>query len=289
MSAAAPPPSTGGEHGYYGRPVIAGPIWKPTVAAYLFTGGLAGASSVLGLLARRRGNHRLARSCTLVAAGAGALSPPLLIEDLGRPLRFHHMLRAFKITSPMNVGTWILSAFCSCAGAAAASEVTGVLRPAGRVAEGASAALGLPLATYTAALLATTSVPVWYRGRRSLPFVFASGAAASAGAMATLVTPWRHSSMARRLAIGAAVAEVTTVEVMARTMGDAGKPYNEGPAGLMSRLAQALALGGAAAVAAGARNRVVGRAGAASILVGALLERFAVWKAGEQSAAVTVR
>ena len=42
--------------------------------------------------------------------------------------------------------------------------------------------LGLPLATYTAALIANTAVPAWHEARRELPFVFAAGAAASAGA-----------------------------------------------------------------------------------------------------------
>ena len=34
-----------------------------------------------------------------------------LVLDLGDPLRFHHMLRVFKPTSPMSLGTWCLSAF----------------------------------------------------------------------------------------------------------------------------------------------------------------------------------
>jgi hypothetical protein len=36
----------------------------------------------------------------------------LLVLDLGDPLRFHHMLRVFKLTSPMSLGTWCL-AICS--------------------------------------------------------------------------------------------------------------------------------------------------------------------------------
>lgn len=34
-----------------------------------------------------------------------------LVFDLGDPLRFHHMLRVFKPTSPMSLGTWSLTAF----------------------------------------------------------------------------------------------------------------------------------------------------------------------------------
>src|SRR5262249_37244767 len=34
-----------------------------------------------------------------------------LVLDLGDPLRFHHMLRVFKPSSPMSLGTWCLTAF----------------------------------------------------------------------------------------------------------------------------------------------------------------------------------
>jgi hypothetical protein len=34
-----------------------------------------------------------------------------LVLDLGDPLRFHHMLRVFKPSSPMSLGTWSLTAF----------------------------------------------------------------------------------------------------------------------------------------------------------------------------------
>ncbi len=35
----------------------------------------------------------------------------MLVLDLGDPLRFHHMLRVFKPTSPMSLGTWSLTAY----------------------------------------------------------------------------------------------------------------------------------------------------------------------------------
>ena len=34
-----------------------------------------------------------------------------LVLDLGDPLRFHHMLRVFKPSSPMSLGTWCLTAY----------------------------------------------------------------------------------------------------------------------------------------------------------------------------------
>ena len=35
----------------------------------------------------------------------------MLVLDLGDPLRFHHMLRVFKPSSPMSLGTWSLAAY----------------------------------------------------------------------------------------------------------------------------------------------------------------------------------
>jgi Polysulphide reductase, NrfD len=35
----------------------------------------------------------------------------MLVSDLGDPLRFHHMLRVFKPTSPMSLGTWSLTVY----------------------------------------------------------------------------------------------------------------------------------------------------------------------------------
>ncbi|MBO0837699.1 MAG: polysulfide reductase NrfD [Actinobacteria bacterium] len=280
---------------YYGKPVVAEPVWEPTVAAYFFSGGLAGAAAGLGLLARLRGMDRLARSCTLLAFGGAAVSPAFLIEDLGRPDRFHHMLRTFKVTSPMSVGTWLLSGFGSLSGLAAASELTGIGRRWGRLAEAGAATLGLPLSTYTAALVANTSIPAWREARRTLPFLFAAGSAASAGAAAAALTPAGEAAMASRLAIGGAAAEVVLGQVMERTLGEAGHAYHQGPALVLSRLAAGLALAGAGAMAASGPAsrrpwaRPMATAGAAAVLAGTLLERLAVWRAGSQSARVTLR
>src|SRR5919107_3023181 len=163
---------------YYGRPVLKGPTWTWEIPWYFFFGGLAGASSVLSLSARVAGNDALARRALLVALGGATVSPVLLIMDLGRPERFYNMLRVVKPTSPMSLGTWVLSAFGSTTGAAVASDVLGVLPRMGRVLEAVSALLGPVLSTYTAVLITDTSVPVWHEARRELPVVFAASSAA---------------------------------------------------------------------------------------------------------------
>jgi len=270
--------------GYYGRPIVRPPVWKQEIAWYLFTGGLAGGSSALGLAARATGNRPLARSTTLVAAAALTASPALLIKDLGRPERFMNMLRVVKPTSPMNVGTWILTASGTAAGTAAACEVADALPRVRALAQGVAGLLGPALATYTAVLVSDTSVPAWHEARRELPFVFASGAAASAGAAAVILTPSAAAGPARRMMLAGAAGELGAMTVMERNLGELGEPYHTGKAGMFARAAKAATAAGAVLGAAAGRRPVIGRVAAGLVLGGAVAERFAVFRAGFQSA-----
>src|SRR4051812_49780311 len=107
---------------------------------------------------------------------------------------------------PRSVGSGVLGGSGPPAAASAGRELLGVFPGPGRAAQVAGAGLGPLLATYTATLIANTAVPVWHEARRELPFVFGSGAVATAGAVATLVTPAPHAAPARRMLIGGAVA-----------------------------------------------------------------------------------
>jgi hypothetical protein len=269
---------------YYGRPVVKEPVWKPEVPWYFFAGGLGGASATLAYAARVSGNRRLARGAWIAAvAGVGA-SPPLLIADLGRPERFLNMLRVFKVTSPMSVGSWLLSATGPAVGLAAARDVLGRFPRAGRAAGPVAALLGLPLATYTSVLVSNSAIPAWAEARRELPFVFAGGAAASAGAAATLLTPPRYAGPARRLTVGGVVVEGAAARLMERRLGELARPYGEGAAGRYRRAAQALTSAGAVLVGTAGRHRAARFAGGGMVLAGALCERWMVFKAGIQSA-----
>ncbi|MGZ6825016.1 MAG: NrfD/PsrC family molybdoenzyme membrane anchor subunit, partial [Blastococcus sp.] len=111
---------------YYGRPIIKSPVWKtPDVPLYLFLGGAAGSSAILGAMADVTDRPTLTRVSRLVAGGGAVASVGFLIHDLGRPERFLHMLRVFKPTSPLSVGSYILSPFSAAAGATAAVELLG--------------------------------------------------------------------------------------------------------------------------------------------------------------------
>jgi hypothetical protein len=153
---------------YYDKPIIKEPVWTSEVPLYFFTGGMAGASAVLAGVAQATGHRELARTARLVGAAALLPSPALLTMDLGRPERFHHMLRVFKPTSPMSVGSWTLVGFSAAHGTATLLAELGWLPRLRALAEVIAAALGPVMSTYTAVLLSNTAVPVWHEARRDL-------------------------------------------------------------------------------------------------------------------------
>jgi hypothetical protein len=231
-------------------------------------------------------NDALAKRAWAVALAGITVSPALLISDLGVPSRFLNMLRMFKVTSPMSVGSWILSGSGTATAVAAANAITGMFGGLATVAKPAAALLGLPLSTYTGALIANTSVPVWHEARVSLPALFAGGAAASAGAAATVLTPPAYAAPARRLALMGAASELVATNVMEQKLGSLAEPYHEGPSATLARTAKVLtALGGMTIGAWGHRRRSAAVLGGAALLAGAAAERFAVFKAGFASAA----
>jgi formate-dependent nitrite reductase membrane component NrfD len=271
---------------YYGRPILKPHVWKPFIGWYFFAGGLSGGSSLLGLAARARGNRALARNCSLLAFTGIAVSPPLLIADLGRPRRFANMLRVFKPTSPMSVGTWVVSASGAAVTVGAACELLDVL-PRVRIAAETTAALLAPvLCTYTAVLVSDTSVPVWHEARTELPFVFACGAAASAGAAALLATAGEDARPARRLALLGTGLGLAASQTMERRLGALAEPYHHERAGRLGAAAKIMHAAGAVLVAAAGRCRTPGsRLGAMMILAGSACERLSILEAGRQSAA----
>jgi Polysulphide reductase, NrfD len=269
---------------YYDRPVVKRPVWKPEIPWYFFTGGLGGASSALAYAATLTGNHRLAKRAWLLAFSGISVSPLLLISDLGRPERFFNMLRVFKITSPMSVGSWLLAANGAAVTPVASAQILGFPKGLGRRAEPVAALLGPPLASYTALLIANTSIPVWSEARKELPLLFASGGAASAGAAAAIATPARYAGPARRLALAGAAGEIVNTELMKRSLGDLASVYEKGDAGRFDRISSALTIAGGALLAGAGRRRAGAVAGGALLLAGAVCKRWAIFKAGFASA-----
>ncbi|MGH3194649.1 MAG: NrfD/PsrC family molybdoenzyme membrane anchor subunit [Streptosporangiaceae bacterium] len=280
----APEPAAGFES-YYGRPVLKEPAWKtPDVPLYLFLGGLSGASSVLAAAADLTGRPGLAR-VSRVAAGTGVVgSLAALIHDLGRPGRFLNMLRVFKPTSPLSMGSWTIAAYGPLAGAAAAADITGVLTVAGRAAGIGAAVLGPAMATYTAVLIADTAIPAWHDAHAELPFVFGGSAMASAAGVALAAAPLAETGPAARTALAGAVLEIASTEIMTRRLGLLAEPYSLGRAGKLMLAARLLTAAGAAGAALGRRSRIISAVAGASLAAGSVALRFAVFEAGVQSA-----
>jgi formate-dependent nitrite reductase membrane component NrfD len=271
---------------YHGQQILKNPVWTWEIPVYFFFGGTAGASAGLAYLSELRGNDVLARRAWGAAVTGIGISPVLLISDLGRPERFINMLRVFKVTSPMSVGSWILGASGTSIGIATVNAWTGLFPRLARLARPAAALFGLPLSTYTAALIANTAVPVWHEAHETLPFVFGSGAALSAGAAAVAATPTAHAAPARRLALGAAACELVASGLMERRLGEQGEPYEQGTAGKFAKISKvSIATGAALLFKRGGTSRPAAVAAGALLLAGAMSTRWSVLKAGAQSAA----
>lgn len=271
---------------YYGRQILKTPTWKtPDVPLYLFLGGLAGASAVLAEGAALTGRPALERVTRLAAAGGAAAGTVALVHDLGRPERFLNMLRVFKPTSPLSVGSFVLAPFSGLAAASAASEMTGRVPRLGRLAGLGAAALGPPLVTYTAALLSNTAVPAWHEGHRELPFVFAGSGAAAAGGLAMVLTPVAEAGPARRMVLAGAALEILAAERLLGRLGMVGEPYRIGlPGRLMSASRTATAVAAGLSLLLGRRSRAVSVLAGAACVAASVMTRFGIFEAGLTSA-----
>jgi len=274
---------------YYGQPILKIPRWKaPHLPAYLYLGGLSGASAVMGAAAAITGRRALARGGRVTAAAAAMGGTGFLIAELGRPERFHHMLRVAKPTSPMSMGSWLLAAHSGLASAAAGSDLTGVAPGLGAAAGAASAVTGPLLATYAAVLLADTAVPAWHEAYRHLPFLFAGSAMASAGAAglaATALGSARDRGPAARMGVLGAAIELAAAHDLEHSLGLTAEAYRLGEAGQLMRAARWLTPAGAIAAVAAPRSRAAALAAAGLLTAGALTTRWGVFKAGPASAA----
>src|SRR5512135_3277739 len=168
------------EPSYYDYPVLQQPTWIWEIIWYFFFGGLAAGCYVLATIASFFGSKEdrtVARAGYYLSLLAVLPCPPLLIKDLGRPERFLHMLRIFKLKSPMSMGVYGLISFSIFSG------ITAVIQAArdGLLGKwwGAKLLAGLPqkllavpttffglfLGGYTGVLLAATSIPLWSRSK----------------------------------------------------------------------------------------------------------------------------
>jgi protein NrfD len=192
---------------YYGQPAVKSSYYGWYIAFYFFVGGLASASQFLATVISFLG-HR--EDSSVVRAGRyaallGALvSPPLLIADLHTPQRWYNMLRIYRRTSPMSIGSWALTSFGIFSGLTAVGQaITDLLgwKAGERLSKLASlpaALAGGVVAIYTGTLLVATSTPLWSSASPFLSSLFASSAASSAAAVLTLSASTQPGSRATR-------------------------------------------------------------------------------------------
>jgi len=224
--------------GYYDYPVVRRPVWTWEIPVYFWLGGMAAGAYVTASLAQTVGSaedRRVVADGYYLAAGAIVPCAPLLIADLGRPERFHHMLRIFKPLSPMNLGAWALAGFTPLALARAASHAadTGLLRGPlralarlvpRRLLELSGSILGLMLAGYSGVLLGATNVPLWAKSKL-LGGVFMASAMSSGSAGVTLAAARRGApeTTLHRLATLDSAASLGEIAVLTGYLVQSGK------------------------------------------------------------------
>jgi len=226
-----------GATNYYDQPVLKPPDWGWSVIGYLWIGGIGAGAFVASSLAALRGHkddREIAKLGYAVSTIAMGISAPLLISHLGRPERFHHMLRVFKPTSPMNAGVWGMTSLSAAAAGAAAVN----LAEAGGFARTVAALLGLPSAlfvgSYTGVLLSHSSIPMWAKSP-FLPALFASSSLATGAAgIALLAELFGVGSTRARKRVAnaermASLAEAIAMAVWLSDVGEFAKPLREPP------------------------------------------------------------
>jgi len=231
------------EPSYYDYPVLKAPVWRWEIIWYFFFGGLAAGCYVIASIAALFGSREdrpVARAGYYLSLLSVLPCPILLIKDLGRPDRFLHMLRIFKVKSPMSMGTWSLISFSFFSGVTAVIQAArdGILGrwwgsrllaalPQRFLAIPGSA-LGVFLGGYTGVLLTATSIPLWARSK-VLGAIFISSAFSTSSALISLVlrltrTPTQALHKLERLEWVALLVEMAGLFAFLRGTGRAARP-----------------------------------------------------------------
>ena len=277
---------------YYDQPMLKQPVWIWSIPAYFYVGGVAGVSAALGAAAQLFAPvpmHSLILRSRWIATAGGAASAGLLIHDLGRPSRFLNMLRVFRVSSPMSMGSWILSAFSTCAGGAAVLPLgPRFFRPLAYPLGLLGGVLGLGLSGYTGVLLSQTAVPVWQQSYRTMPVMFlASGAAAAAAFFDFFPLNNAETKAVEIFGLMGKIIELLAAQVLeaeASRVARVGRPLKSGFSGFLWQSAKLLTVAGIILSVTPGKSR---RKRIASGLIGSaasLCLRFGIFHAGKASA-----
>jgi protein NrfD len=195
------------------------PHWTWFIIPYFFVGGLAGGAFFLAATLNwfgRPEDQPVVRTGYDVAAVGAIVSGLLLTIDLGRPLRFWHMLFQsanfpaimFKGWSPISFGAWAIALFglfavLSALGARAEEgrlqnatlrAIGGAVRgPVAKFVAGVGGLLGFFVAGYTGVLLSVTNRPIWADSPWLGALFLVSGASTGAATL-ILLAPGRGAT-----------------------------------------------------------------------------------------------
>jgi formate-dependent nitrite reductase membrane component NrfD len=284
-----------GETSYYGQPMLKPSVWSIDIPIYYFLGGTAGAALTLGAATQLACPHcehplrKVAAICHWTGVAGSTMGAAFLIHDLGRPSRFVYMMRVFRPTSPMNMGTWILS------GAAPTAIFTalflnrgGLLGTMAEITGYLSGLFGAALAGYTGVLVCNSAIPIWQEARRWVPVMFiASSASAAASVIDVLSDDDRTRTLTRIFGTAGRLAEIAAskqVQRVASVIPKIGEPLHRGRTGFLWKLATGLTAVSLGLSLFGGRGRK--RTVVAGVLGmgGSLCLRFAVHYASNDSA-----
>ncbi len=203
-------------------------IWGWEVAVYLFLGGLtAGIMIVAALISRRIAPEQQSRAMRLMIFAAPlalSLGMLALFLDLENKLNVWRFYTAFRVTSPMSWGSWILLLIYPATillglVRLSADEIGRLplivrrladgVRPFTRFLEQANVVLGIALGAYTGILLATLGARQLWSSTLLAPLFLVSGLSTGAALVMLLPVNEEEHSVVRRwdlLAIGVEVA-----------------------------------------------------------------------------------
>jgi formate-dependent nitrite reductase membrane component NrfD len=286
--------------GYEDIPILKPPVWGWEIALYFFVEGVSAGIYMLGTIADLIGVQHRPKTVMygrLLALFAMMPAPVLLTMDLGRPERFHHMLRVFKPRSPMNVGSWALTGYALFTTVRAAKGLGRVLpripiltAMLKAIPERTASVAGLPFAitmlSYPGVLLESTSIPVWSHTPVLGPLIAASSVSSGAAAMSLvgeLAGDKTTIELVSKVENASLVAEGVCLGAYFATAKRASKPLVRG------KQSKLFWIGGVAlgmivpAILRGRKSKTARVAGSVLTLAGSLALKWAITHAGVES------
>jgi formate-dependent nitrite reductase membrane component NrfD len=203
----------------------------------------------------------------------------------------------------MSVGSYVLTSFGALSALLAAAQMRrdlgnepGALDRAAHMAQIPAAVTGAAMSTYTGALLAATSTPLWAALPKLLPAAFGASAVASAAAVLSLLAGGPEREALHRIELVASTVELALVAMLPGKLLSKGIGTRIGIAPVLAAAAAPLLHQIAGAIerphadrvddtAAQTRRAVrFAKASAVAVLAGAFLLRHLVLRAGNESA-----